>query len=218
MSFTAAPGRRGASPTPPGLPVEACRGASTTAATAAWTQRRAELRLLERWVPTVFAGRHVLEVGAGTGHWTRFIAPHTSSLLATDPAEHRLAVARQRVHSAKARFAAADALSLPAHLGRFDAAFAGFWVSQLPPARLLDFFTSLHARLEPGAKVLLLDHRGPGAAEPEGAAGGTVERLLRSVPSGDELLHRLGGVARRPVLHQWAFYWAVCYEIASSAS
>lgn len=33
-------------------------------------ERQADLRLLEAWLPGVFAGRRVLEVAAGTGWWT----------------------------------------------------------------------------------------------------------------------------------------------------
>jgi demethylmenaquinone methyltransferase/2-methoxy-6-polyprenyl-1,4-benzoquinol methylase len=190
-------------------------------------ERQQELRLLERWVPTVFAGRRVLEVAAGTGYWTRFIAPQTTSLLATDATEQALAVARKRVVSRKVSFAIADAYALPAELGHFEAAFAGFWLSHVPKSRLGDFFAGLHARLEPGAKVLLLDNRFvAGSNHPitdtdaEGNTyqtrrlqNGSVHKVLKNFPSGDDLLGMIAGVGAGTVLHQWQYFWALGYEI-----
>jgi demethylmenaquinone methyltransferase/2-methoxy-6-polyprenyl-1,4-benzoquinol methylase len=191
-------------------------------------ERQQELRLLERWVPTVFAGRRVLEVAAGTGYWTRFIAPQATSLLATDATAQALALASKRVISGKVRFALADAYALPAELGRFDAAFAGFWLSHVPKSRLADFFAGLHARLEPGAKVLLLDNRFvAGSNHPvsevdaEGNTyqmrrlqNGSVHKVLKNFPSGDELLAMIAGLGVvGTVLHQWQYFWALAYEI-----
>lgn len=191
-------------------------------------ERQSELRLLERWAPTVFAGRDTLEVAAGAGYWTRFIAPQTHSLLATDGEASALALARQRVCSAKVQFAVADALALPASLGQFDGAFSGFWLSQLPRTARQAFLASLHARLQPGAKVLLLDQRYvPGTSHPisdtdddgntyqtRRGADGSVHRVLRNFPSGDELLAMIAGLGAQAVLHQWKFFWALCYEVA----
>ena len=193
------------------------------------SRARGELRLLERWVPTVFAGRRVLEVAAGTGTWTRFIAPQTFSLLATDLKEQALQSARRRVASAKVRFSAADAYALPPALGQFDGAFAGFWLSKVPRSRLHSFFCSLHARLQPGAKVLLLDRRFvPGQAAPlvecddEGntyqvrlGPQGVVQRVLRNFPEPTELLQAVAGQACNASVHQWVHYWALSYELAN---
>jgi demethylmenaquinone methyltransferase/2-methoxy-6-polyprenyl-1,4-benzoquinol methylase len=191
-------------------------------------ERQHELRLLERWVPTVFAGRRVLEVAAGTGYWTRFIAPQTTSLLSTDATDQTLAVGRKRVVSRKVTFALADAYALHDELGRFDGAFAGFWLSHVPKSRLGEFFASLHARLEPGAKVLLLDNRFvAGSNHPitetdaEGNTyqtrrlqNGSVHKVLKNFPSGEELLAMVAGLGVvGTVLHQWQYFWALGYEV-----
>lgn len=217
--------RLGAPPwAPPGSGDEARPRLPTTA------RQRRELRVLERWVPTVFAGRRVLEAGAGTGSWTRFIAPQTHSLLATDGCEQSLAIARRRVPSAKVRFACVEGHALPPTLGQFDAAFAGFRLSRVPRAQRPAFFRGLHARLEPGAKVLLLDSRFvPGYSAPLAGSDddgntyqlrrlsdGSEQRVLKNYPDADDLLQALDGLALRPVLHQWLYHWALCYEVAAA--
>lgn len=42
--------------------------------------------------------------------------------------------------------------------GDFTAAFAGFWLSYVPSARLPAFLATLHARLRSGAVVVMIDN------------------------------------------------------------
>lgn len=195
-------------------------------------ERQSELRLIERWLPTVFAGRHVLEVAAGTGYWTRFIAPLAATLLATDAAAPTLEIARGRVHGGSVRFAIADAYELPAELGQFDAAFAGFWLSHVPKAEIGRFLRSLHARLKPSAKVLLLDNRyveGSNLPITERDAdgntyqtrrlqNGSLHRVLKNFPTEQELLRMAEGWGHSAVYHQWTYFWALGYEVAGEAA
>lgn len=230
-----APGVLGGGPTAPSPPRASLAspgsGRIAEAAASSCAQRDAELHLLERWVPTVFAGRRVLEVAAGAGEWTRFIAPQTQSLLATDTCGQALARAQTQVPSRKVRFVQADAFALPPDLGCFDAAFAGFWVSRIPNDRLPAFFASLHARLEPGAKVLLLDQRvlpptireleprvTPEGEPPRAAWNDNPLAPTRHARSGEDLLQMVAGIGTRPVLHQWMFFWALCYEVVAPAT
>jgi demethylmenaquinone methyltransferase/2-methoxy-6-polyprenyl-1,4-benzoquinol methylase len=191
-------------------------------------ERQSELRLIERWLPTAFAGRHVLEVAAGTGYWTRFIAPQAATLLATDAVPQTLEIARSRVQGGKVSYAVADAFALPAALGQFDAAFAGFWLSHVPRRDIGRFLQSLHARLKPGAKVLLLDNRYVEGSnlpiserDAEGNTyqarrlqNGSTHRVMKNFFGEDELLAMIRGVGCRAVYHQWIHYWALAYEVA----
>lgn len=63
-----------------------------------YSQRQKDLRYLEQYIPKQFAGRDVLEIAAGTGYWTRFIAGQANSVLATDVTEEAL----QQIDSTKA--------------------------------------------------------------------------------------------------------------------
>jgi ubiquinone/menaquinone biosynthesis C-methylase UbiE len=111
-------------------------------------ERQADLRLLEAWLPGVFAGRRVLEVAAGTGWWTVHGARDAAFWLATDLNPETLALARAKPAMPRCvRFATADAYTLDG-LGpqRFDAAFVGFWWSHVPRARLAGWLDALFAR------------------------------------------------------------------------
>ena len=193
-------------------------------------ERQAELRALEAWLPGCFAGRHVLEVACGTGWWTPHGARHAASWLATDLNPETLAVARRKAMPAHVRFAIADAYTLddlPAQQ-TFDAAFAGFWWSHVPIERLPQWLALLHARLQPGARVVMLDNRYvEGSSTPVSRRDeqgnsyqqrrlddGSVHEVLKNFPTRDAALALLDGAARRSEWVEHPHYWTLRYQLA----
>lgn len=187
-------------------------------------ERQACLRELEAWLPTCLAGRHVLEVAAGTGYWSRFIAPVAASLTLTDASLETLAIARNRVFG-RAVFVQADAWALHEDLGSFNAAFAGFWLSHVPVSRRREFITGLHRRLAPGSVVVMMDNRFvPGSStaidsrDEEGnswqlrtLADGSRHRILKNFPDEAELLAMLDGLGEEPVIRLTEHFWTLQY-------
>jgi SAM-dependent methyltransferase len=107
-----------------------------------------------------FAGKHVLEVAAGTGWWTSVLADTAASVTATDVNEANLDVAKtRRDWPATVHFAVADALALQSIRGDFDAAFAGFFWSHVPLAKIDAFLGALMQRLLPRSLVVFADNR-----------------------------------------------------------
>lgn len=189
-------------------------------------ERQTDLRLLEGWLPALFAGKRVLEVAAGTGYWTQFVAPVAAAITVTDGSAETLALAQARIAPLpQARFLVADAYALPPTLGRFDAALAGFWFSHVPLARRRAFLVGLHARLEPGATVVLLDNRYvPGSNQPisecdaEGNSyqtrrldDGSVHRVLKNFPGETELCAVIQGIGDNPHYRAYEYFWAFHY-------
>jgi demethylmenaquinone methyltransferase/2-methoxy-6-polyprenyl-1,4-benzoquinol methylase len=125
--------------------------------------RQPDLRALEAWLAESFRGRRVLEVAAGTGWWTLHGARHAADWLATDAEAAPWSVAQAKALPPAVRFAPLDAYAIDSARvldGQvFDAAFAGCWWSHVPRARLSGFLQSLQRRLQPGALVVMLDHR-----------------------------------------------------------
>lgn len=153
-------------------------------------ERQDDLAALRGLVGERLAGLRVLEVACGTGYWTQVLAEVAKSVLATDLAEEPMSIARAKaLPRGKVEFVAADAYALAGSLGRFEAAFAGFWWSHVPRQRIAEFLSSLHARLEPGARVMLLDNNyveGSSTALAEvDAAGNTYQ--LRQLGDGDRI-------------------------------
>lgn len=190
-------------------------------------ERQADLRAMQAWLAGPFAGRSVLEVACGTGWWTACGARAARRWLATDINEQTMAVARAKPMPACVAFAAVDAYTLAGlDAGeRFDAAFAGFWWSHVPVARLSPWLAALHARLEPGARVVFCDNRMvPGSSTPlarTDADGnsyqqrrlddGSVHEVLKNFPTAQEAITRLGPCAREPQWIEHEHYWVLSY-------
>jgi len=192
-------------------------------------ERQTELRAMEAWLPAVFKGRRVLEVACGTGWWTPFGARDAASWLATDLNPETMEVARAKAMPAQVRFETVDAYSL-AELGAqtFDGAFAGCWWSHVPLARLAGWLATLHARLEPGARVVMLDNSFMQTSstplsrrDDEGNTyqnrtldDGSVHEVLKNFPTRDQAVAMLGARARDPQWVSYEHYWVLSYLLA----
>ena len=189
-------------------------------------ERQADIRLLEKWLSSHFAGCHLLEIACGTGYWTQFIAPLTADIVAIDAAAETMDIAKTRVPAEKVSFLVADAYLLPKDLGVFDAAFAGFWVSHIPKSRRKDFIVGMIDHLKPGAKVVFVDNRYvEGSNHPitecdiEGntyqtrkLADGTMHRVLKNFPTEDELVDMIGENGEKSMFTNFEYYWAFEYK------
>lgn len=131
--------------------------------------------------------RTVLEIACGTGYFTRFAGPISRSTVAMDYSEQMLGVARS-LQVKNALIVYDDAYRLGS-VGdeRFEFGFAMHWVSHIPMARWDEFFRAFHARLKPGAKVLLVDGiRRPDDADPYYSKIATRDsHEIRRLPNGE---------------------------------
>ena len=191
-------------------------------------ERQADLRAMEAWLPTPFSGRRVLEVACGTGWWTLHGARDAAAWLATDINPETMAVARHKPLPASVQLATVDVYTF-AELGSqtFDAAFAGCWWSHVALSRLQPWLATLHARLQPGARVVLLDNRYvAGSSTPlsrTDANGntyqnrllddGSVHEVLKNFPTREQAFAQLGPRAQDPQWTDYGHYWVLSYSL-----
>ena len=190
-------------------------------------ERQADLRAMEASLPALFAGRRVLEVACGTGWWTPHGARDARSWLATDLNPETMAIARTKPLPACVQFEAVDAYSFRQIAGRtFDGAFAGCWWSHVALARLPLWLQLLHERLEPGARVVMLDNSYVQTSnlpitrrDTEGNTyqtrtldDGSVHEVLKNFPTREEAFAALGARARDPQWIEYGHYWVLSYS------
>jgi 2-polyprenyl-3-methyl-5-hydroxy-6-metoxy-1,4-benzoquinol methylase len=185
-------------------------------------ERQADLVLLRHAIPAMLRGARVLEIACGTGYWTQLAAAVAAELVATDLAEEPMRIAQSKSYATQPAFTLADAYALPESLGRFDAALAVFWWSHVPRQRIGEFLASLHGRLEPGARVVLMDNRFvKGSSTPVSeidAYGNTYQlrqlgdgsevRVLKNFPDEGELRSHLPSTLNLQMLE---YYWLADY-------
>ena len=192
-------------------------------------ERQADLARLRELIPARLAGRRVLEVACGTGYWTVLVSRTAASVVATDAGEEPMRIAQSKDYAGRnVHFELADAYALSAALGRFDGALVIFWWSHIPLARIGAFLASLHARLERGARVVLMDNRYiDGSSTPiterdaEGntyqlrpLADGSENRVLKNFPTEADLRAVLAPHARSFSYQALEYYWLAEYELA----
>jgi len=191
-------------------------------------ERQADLRAMEAALAEPFAGRDVLEIACGTGWWTLHGARRAASWLATDLNPETMDVARHKLLPAQVQFATVDAYTFAELEGRsFDGAFAGCWWSHVPLQRLPGWLATLHERLRPGARVVMLDNRYvPGSSTPisrQDEAGntyqdrplddGSVHEVLKNFPTPEQAFAMLGPRARAPQWTAHTHYWVLSYTL-----
>lgn len=113
---------------------------------------RLERKTVSRYLPRISSGGRLLDVGCGTGHWSRFFAARGFKVTGIDLSGEMIAQARSR-KSPGCHFKKADARSLPFADGSFDLITAMTVLEFIPDPRpaLQEMFRCL----KPGGKVLL---------------------------------------------------------------
>jgi demethylmenaquinone methyltransferase/2-methoxy-6-polyprenyl-1,4-benzoquinol methylase len=191
-------------------------------------ERQHELDWLRRRIPELLKGRTVLEVACGTGYWTQFIARTARKVHACDINESVLEIAADKpIPKGRVNFFKADAVSLAGVPSGCDAAFAGFWWSHVKKSGIAQFVSNLSARLEPGARVVVLDNQfAEGSSTPisrrdaEGntyqmrhLASGEQYEVLKNFPSSADLAEAVRPVAREAHLETLTYYWLLVFEL-----
>ena len=194
-----------------------------------YPERQADLRYLESYVASFFENKRVLEIAAGTGYWTQFIAKGATSVLATDATDQASAQIKQRPNTESVSVKNIDAYALEEIKQTFNAAFAGLWVSHVPKQDLADFIQLLNGRLEAGASVLFIDNsreqcvRLPitytddkgNTYQNRKLADGTAHRVLKNFPTEAELLAATKDVSSDHEYLQLENFWLFKYRISS---
>ncbi|HUQ29170.1 MAG TPA: methyltransferase domain-containing protein [Usitatibacter sp.] len=191
-------------------------------------ERQHELEWLRGRIPDLLARRTVLEVACGTGYWTQFIARKAGLVHACDINDSVLEIAADKpIPKDRVHFFKADAIALEGVPAGCDAAFAGFWWSHVKKSGIDQFVANLSKRLEPGARVVILDNQfAEGSSTPisrrdaEGntyqlrhLANGEQHEVLKNFPSPAELAEAVRPVAREAHLETLAYYWLLVFTL-----
>lgn len=124
------------------------------------------------------SGSRVLELGCGTGSFTRLLVDAGALVTSIDGSERMLARAQRR--TAGVSFEQLDLRTFQAPAGKeFDLVFLAFVLHELPKATRLSLLSEATRALAPGGRVVVVDHAVPEAG---GFARGWRRFLLKLEP------------------------------------
>lgn len=140
-----------------------------------------ETAIAESAVDAAATSGSVLEIGCGSGLWTRRLAPPAARYVAVDASPRMLALNRARFGGDHVEYVLADAFSwTPPRGERFDLIFLGFFLSHIPPEWFGRWWRRMEAWLATNGRVAFVDDAAaPGRPNPD-------DRL----PDGPRYAHR----------------------------
>ena len=192
-----------------------------------YPERQEDLRFLEAYVSRKFTGLDVLEIAAGTGYWTQFIAQTARSVLATDVTHEVLEQLETRRLPAIVTTRVVDAYRIADLTQSFDGGFAGLWLSHVPRQHLRDFIRGFHSRLSIGAPVVFIDNssvqckRLPITTEDEFGntyqdrtlESGNTYKVLKNFPTEEELMEGVRDISSEHEFTMLDNFWLFTYTV-----
>ena len=150
-------------------------------------------------------GRHpgkVLEIGCGAGHFTDRLAQVAQSIAAVDPSAHARRWAAQRLQ--RWPHVTVIAGQMPDALPRdtFDTIVASDVLYYQTLAAMPAMVASLHARLQPGGRILISNYRGETEAPMSGAVA--LEAFVALAPWARQIAEAQTALARMVLLERIA--------------
>lgn len=189
-------------------------------ATAAW---QPDLQVLHDWLTSRVRGRTVLEIAAGTGHWTTIAAQTATAITATDINAEMLAIAAAKDLGAHVALVQADCWDLPHFPTAFQVGMAHLWWSHVRRQDRGRFLSHLASRLQPRATLLMIDQTHvPDFGAPisrRDAAGNSYEKrwlengeafeIVKNYPDEDELAHSVDEACEDTEVLRLNWFWAL---------
>ena len=185
-------------------------------------ERQDDLAVLRAVVSEYSADQRVLELACGTGYWTQIIAESAAWVLAVDPSEESVDVARSKVlrHDTVV-FEVADAFEISHDLGGIDAVVCGFLWSHIPRQQVRSWMKRLVDTLPAGTRYLFMDNRFVEASSTPVAemdsdgntyqlrrvGDGRVFRILKNFPSSAELRGTVESFSHRIQMTELEYFW-----------
>lgn len=191
-------------------------------------ERQEELTHLKGFLSRSFAGQNVLEIACGTGYWTQYIAKSASAVTACDYNREVLEIAKSKSYqNCKVDFIEADAYKLQDVPGDHNSGYHGFWWSHIPINRIPAFINAFHAKLLPGARVVMIDNNYvPGSSTVIGRkdkdgntyqlrtlADGSTYEILKNFPDEKDLREYFAPHSNQIAITRLQYFWTAEYTI-----
>ena len=119
--------------------------------------RQEEQDLMGEELKKAFNGKRVLDIGCGTGYWSKIYSETAESVLGIDINETVLDIARSKEYGCPAEFKVMDAYNMDLD-AKYTGTIASFMLSHVLVKDMAGWIDHVHDQIEPGASVFIADN------------------------------------------------------------
>lgn len=119
-----------------------------------------EIDTVRRWADTIDIRGDVLELAAGTGIWTSYLANRAESITAVDASPEALDINRNRVPGDRVEYVEADIFDWEPDR-EYDTIFFSFWLTHVPDRRFGQFWGTVRSACKRNGLVVIIDNAHP---------------------------------------------------------
>lgn len=123
-------------------------------------ERQADLQQLKVYLSRQWMGKHIVEIGCGTGYWTEVLARHCALVTATDIHQEVIEQAKLKAYPRQnVQFEIMDFYHPERRQPLLEGLFGGFVWSHVPLQGLRDFLLLCLDQIEAGAELIFMDNQ-----------------------------------------------------------
>ncbi|MAS36896.1 MAG: SAM-dependent methyltransferase [Anaerolineaceae bacterium] len=100
----------------------------------------------------------VLELACGTGIWTEQLHKIAGHITALDASPEVIAINKAKLNADNVTYGQVDLFNWEPDR-QYDLVFFGFWLSHVPPDKLMDFLQKVARAVRPGGHLFIVDSR-----------------------------------------------------------
>ena len=121
-------------------------------------RRQEEQDLMKVEITSFLSGLDVIDIGCGTGYWTKIVSETARSIVGIDINQTVLDIAVSKTYRCPTEFKIMDAYRIDYPEKTFSGALASFWLSHVDRVNLDEWIRQMHRILKPGARVFISDN------------------------------------------------------------
>lgn len=123
-------------------------------------ERQDDLRKIEKYLERQFLNKQVIEIGCGTGYWTKTLAKNCKSILAIDINREVIKIAKDKEYNkSNVYFEVIDLINLPQRKVKYEGLFSGFIFSHIKKQDIPEFLKICFSQIKLESELIFIDNK-----------------------------------------------------------
>ena len=123
-------------------------------------ERQNDLRKIGKYLENQFLNKQVIEIGCGTGFWTKKLAKNCKSILAIDINKEVIEIAKDKEYKkSNVDFEVIDLVKLPNRKSNYEGLFGGFIWSHIKKQDIPEFLNICFSQIKLEGELIFVDNK-----------------------------------------------------------